>query len=455
MAKLPKKTLGAGSLSEWANQLPKCPSVLPDGTILAVESEDQTWTDLDISHEPKTVAAAKIDPSEQPKQLPSPKAKDPGLPVQQTKPQTAADPQKPKIIGEVPIIGGKKAEGVEVEEEPETSVVAGGLKALANKFSSKKSGGDEEEGAASVAAGAAVAQAAKKAKPAQPVKKPEPKKEDAEIDTDSVIGEMIGAVRARGYDVPDDMPIDAFIEAVETDAELGEDEELKEFLDTIKKGYHKVAYRLTRNKMKKMAKKHIPGVGALASKALHHATQAGMSAESVEPTADETPVVEEPENFQHIILNEETGQVEVSEDVHNLIDKMVEVLESAGYEIKDDVELFDFLEGVDALLDEDEELDEDKAAWLEKALDAIAEADGEADEAEEAEEATEPEEAEESAETEESDDSECEDCGEKPEPADVKDTDQYGKEASLKGKGKKKPAKDDEEPEDEPEEKKA
>lgn len=98
---------------------------------------------------------------------------------------------------------------------------------------------------------------------------------------------------------------------------------------------------------------------------------------------------------EHVMLNEETGELVVSDEVSTLLDGMVEVLESAGYDIEDGMEAEEFVEQVGEVLESDEELDEAKKKALKKSHKAVAamikaahaeddDADAEEDDAEEA-----------------------------------------------------------------------
>jgi len=81
---------------------------------------------------------------------------------------------------------------------------------------------------------------------------------------------------------------------------------------------------------------------------------------------------------KHAQLNESTGQIEVSEDIASILDGMVEVLESAGYEIEEGIEAEDFLEQVAEVLETDDELGEQKQAALLKSYETVVGVLGEA-----------------------------------------------------------------------------
>lgn len=125
------------------------------------------------------------------------------------------------------------------------------------------------------------------------------------------------------------------------------------------------------------------------------------------------PTKEEYQMAEHAILNEETGELEVSDEVGALLDSMVEVLESAGYEIEDGMEAEEFVEQVGEVIETDADLDEAKKEALLKSYNTVvgiveAAYEDESSDEESEEEAAEPAEgAEESAECEGED---CEDC---------------------------------------------
>ena len=81
---------------------------------------------------------------------------------------------------------------------------------------------------------------------------------------------------------------------------------------------------------------------------------------------------EELDMSEHAMLNEETGELEVSDEVCSLLDGMVEVLESAGYEIEDGMEAEEFVEQVGEVLETDEDLDAAKRQALVKSYNAMA-----------------------------------------------------------------------------------
>lgn len=69
---------------------------------------------------------------------------------------------------------------------------------------------------------------------------------------------------------------------------------------------------------------------------------------------------------EHAVLNEETGELEVSEDVSTILDDMVKVLESAGYQIEDGMDAEEFVDQVGEVLQTDKDLDTSKKEALAK-----------------------------------------------------------------------------------------
>lgn len=114
------------------------------------------------------------------------------------------------------------------------------------------------------------------------------------------------------------------------------------------------------------------------------------------------------------ILVEGTNELLVSEDVCTLLDGMTEVLESAGFEVDEGMDVVEFLEAVADLLESDEELDESKRDALIKSYETVADiiesapvvAEAKDEEEEEEEGEDEEEEGEEEGEDEESDEDE-------------------------------------------------
>ena len=82
---------------------------------------------------------------------------------------------------------------------------------------------------------------------------------------------------------------------------------------------------------------------------------------------------EELQMSEHAMLNEETGELEVSDEVSALLDGMVEVLESAGYDIEDGMEAEEFIEQVYDLLETDKDLEGAKKQALIKSYNTVAE----------------------------------------------------------------------------------
>ena len=80
---------------------------------------------------------------------------------------------------------------------------------------------------------------------------------------------------------------------------------------------------------------------------------------------------EELEMSEHAMLNEETGELEVSDEVSSLLDGMVAVLESAGYDIEEGMEAEEFVEQVGEVLETDEDLDAGKKQALLKSYQAV------------------------------------------------------------------------------------
>lgn len=435
-----KKPLSATSLLEWSDQLPKLPSVLPDGTKLDFDATDDYWQDIPGHHEPSENADSKIDKDQQPVQMPSEPSKAPELPVLKPKDgsvsNTDAKTEKPVAKTEKPKSAdasdkeeGDEEEGDEADKEESVpgdkedsikgeSMNFGDRIKLTEDFDleeSRKTKGMTPHDAGAwhgywgrrgqLKADFHDAQATRKlrnnditgAEKHQKMAKAYKALADKHLDKSNEFRKKLDDKGKSNFH--DYVNSDMFQRGIKKDQSAWE-----------RSQENKISKREAEAK-KKMAAMPKPPVGnvgpkvrpgAEKAKAISAAKFYGGKSESKEAAME-----------QHIVLNEDTGDYDVSESMYELLNKIVAVMESCGYEIQEGIDLVTLIEGVEEALETDNELPEDRKDWLGRALQTISEAV----------------------------DADCEDCEEgdegcgcdkkKPEEADVDDS-AYGEEEKYK-----------------------
>jgi hypothetical protein len=347
-----RRTMSASSLMEFSNQLPKCPSVLPDGTVLDVEAQDPEWKDVDFPERKEDKEA----PTKKP-----------------TQGYLGEHARNLGMALDIPMIEGGEGETQE--------------------WSSYETVSPEKQGK--------KPKLLKKGKKAKGIKK-----------GGAALKEPKATERARVEDVNTNQEEELKFKPHAPSAgvrAVGDD------------GGHYHVYPSGQGGRGAISLKHQPKGGEMAHLGNFPSKDSAVGAANKHHQKPKAEAVEAPKGFlgeharnlgmdkmmlespergemvkktkaperkeqhemsnEHIRLNEETGEVQVSEDIHELLDLMVQTLESIGYEVEPGMEIEDFVEQVGGVLESgDEDLDEEKGLALEKAVNTIIDLLGEADE---------------------------------------------------------------------------
>jgi len=161
---------------------------------------------------------------------------------------------------------------------------------------------------------------------------------------EELLAQVVEAVEAAGYEVPEDVSVEDFLEATEALAET--DNDLAEALGGT---LADLATKAAKSKLVKWGARKVFKAG---TKALTRKLDA-----TAKPTA--TPV-----KLSNV------SPSNAAEDLDTLVATMVEMLTSNGYEFEGDAEHFDsesFVEAAREIAETDEDLDGDVSAWLKNA----------------------------------------------------------------------------------------
>lgn len=199
---------------------------------------------------------------------------------------------------------------------------------------------------------------------------PEKKKaagEDVE-NVDALVNAVVEMVEAAGYEVPDDLPVETFLEAVEQ--LMGEDPAIVEGLMSTLGGIASAPFSAVATGAKKIAKTLSPetekeeGLGGAVAKAgikMLRSKTAAWAANKLAKAGTKALVRKMGASGKPAGSNEDL--------VDSLLATMVEVIVKNGYEFEGSAENFDpksFIDAASEIAETDEDLAEDVSAWLKK-----------------------------------------------------------------------------------------
>lgn len=205
-------------------------------------------------------------------------------------------------------------------------------------------------------------------KPSVPAKK-HAAGEDVE-NVDALVNAVVEMVEAAGYEVPNDLPVETFLEAVES--LMDEDPIIAEGLIGTLGKIASAPFSAVATGAKKVAKALDPneeGLGGAMAKAgikMLRSKTAAWAANKVAKAGTKALVRKMNASGKPAASNEDL--------VDSLLATMVDVMANNGYAFEGSPENFDpasFIEAVDEIAESDKDLEEDVSAWLKKTSEAL------------------------------------------------------------------------------------
>jgi hypothetical protein len=187
-----------------------------------------------------------------------------------------------------------------------------------------------------------------------------------------LLDDMVEIAEACGYEVPEGLDAEQFLtavmEMVEQDKEL--DEEARTF-------FVEAVNALTEedeDESASSAPAEEPAKKPFPFKKKGEKEDEEESSSSASKPEEKDDEGKEEGKDEEIHFAVENDEVLVSEDMSTMLDQMVDLIESSGYEVEAGLSVADFLEAVEELLKEKPEIEEAKGLWLERAHKAASSA---------------------------------------------------------------------------------